>query len=182
MILVDKDIINAMSAGDIIIHPFFKAHLGPNSYDVRLFKELLVYTRGPDGELDMRADNPTKKIVIPKGGLVLQPGTLYLGSTMERVGTHRRYVPHIEGRSSCGRLGLGVHVTAGFGDMGFDGKWTLEITVVHPLRVYAGERVAQAYFLLGSSAAENMYQGKYSGKSGAVASRMHMDKRKPVDG
>jgi dCTP deaminase len=181
MILVDRDIINAMAAGEIDIDPFDKDHLGANSYDVQLSKELLVYTRARDGELDMRKENPTKKIVIPKEGFVLQPGVLYLGSTVEWVGTKRRYVPHIEGRSSCGRLGLGVHVTAGFGDMGFGGKWTLELTVVHPLRVYANERVAQAYFLLGSSAADHMYDGKYHGRRFPVASRMYLDQRNSVD-
>ena len=74
--------------------------------------------------LDMRKANRVRRIGIPREGLVLQPNQLYLGRTVERTETHN-FVPMIEGRSSIGRLGLFVHVTAGFGDVGFCGfgRW-----------------------------------------------------------
>ena len=68
---------------------------------------------------------------------MLSPHQLYLARTAERTVTHN-LVPQIEGRSSVGRLGLFVHVTAGFGDVGFSGYWTLEMFAVHPVRIYPG--------------------------------------------
>ena len=52
----------------------------------------------------------------------------------------------IEGRSSVGRLGLFVHVTAGFGDVGFCGYWTLEMFAVQPVRIYAGVPICQIFY------------------------------------
>lgn len=179
MIYFDHDIIKGMEEGHIKIDPFIRRNLGPNSYDVRLGPKLLTYRHlnGGDACLDMQMLNPAEETIIPQEGLVLKPGVLYLGSTMESVGTTERCVPHIEGRSSVGRLGMGVHVTAGFGDCGFVGHWTLEITVVHPLRVYAGARVAQAYFIEGKTAPMRLYKdgGKYHSFDGPVASRMFQD-------
>ena len=188
MILFDSDIRMGLRDGSIIIDPFISEHLGTNSYDVRLADKLLVYEvpgknvgmplyLARNWCLDMRKQNPTIEMTIPASGMVLEPGMLYLGSTIEKVGTRRQFVPHIEGRSSVGRLGMAIHVTAGFGDCGFIGVWTMEITVVHPLRVYAGERVAQAYFIEGKGIPEKIYDGKYDGFDGPVASRMAQDKR-----
>lgn len=179
MILFDNDIRRAREAGEVVIEPFVDAHLGPNSYDVRLAKDLYVYSRAIDKSfpLDMRANNKVERVAIPRQGLVLNPGVLYLGSTVETIGTTDSYVPNIEGRSSVGRLGIAVHITAGFGDVGFVGRWTMEITVVHPVRVYAGVRIAQAYFLKGMTLPSKLYNGKYAGETCAVPSRMYADKR-----
>ena len=76
---------------------------------------------------------------------MLQPNQLYLGRTAERTETHN-LVPMIEGRSSIGRLGLFVHVTAGFGDVGFCGYWTLEMFAVQPVRIYAGVAICQIFY------------------------------------
>ena len=76
---------------------------------------------------------------------MLQPNQLYLGRTVERTETHN-LVPMIEGRSSIGRLGLFVHVTAGFGDVGFCGYWTLEMFAVQPVRIYAGVAICQIFY------------------------------------
>ncbi len=102
---------------DIIIDPFDAENLNPNSYNLSLHSELMVYE---EVVLDMRKANRVRRLEIPDDGLVLAPGQLYLGRTIERTETHN-LVPMIEGRSSVGRLGLFVHVTAGFGDVGFCG-------------------------------------------------------------
>jgi dCTP deaminase len=111
--------------------------------------------------------------VIPEEGFVLLPGQLYLGSTVEYTETHG-YVPMLEGRSSLGRLGVCVHVTAGFGDVGFKGFWTLEIYCLHPVRVYPFQRVCQIYYhkIQGDYVP---YQGKYQGNDGVQASRSYRD-------
>lgn len=143
---------------NIIIEPFDEACLNPNSYNLTLHNELLTYE---EVVLDMRKANRTRRIEIPPEGFVLSPNQLYLGRTVERTETHN-FVPMIEGRSSIGRLGLFVHVTAGFGDVGFCGYWTLEMFAVQPVRIYPGVSICQIFYhqVLGEVVeyASNKYQ------------------------
>lgn len=127
---------------DIIIDPFDPERLNPNSYNLSLHNELMVYE---EVVLDMAKANRVRRISIPEEGLVLSPNQLYLGRTSERTTTHN-LVPQIEGRSSVGRLGLFVHVTAGFGDVGFSGYWTLEMFAVQPVRIYPGVPICQIFY------------------------------------
>ncbi|MGD0653853.1 MAG: dCTP deaminase [Thermoguttaceae bacterium] len=128
--------------GDILIDPFDELRLNPNSYNLSLHDELMVYE---ELILDMRKANRVRRMRIPPEGIVLQPNQLYLGRTAERTETHN-LVPMIEGRSSIGRLGLFVHVTAGFGDVGFCGYWTLEMFAVQPVRIFAGVSICQIFY------------------------------------
>lgn len=134
--------IEARLGGDIQIDPFDPARLNPNSYNLTLHDELMVYE---EVVLDMAKANRVRRVPIPAEGLVLSPNQLYLGRTVERTETHN-LVPMIEGRSSVGRLGLFVHVTAGFGDVGFCGYWTLEMFAVQPVRVYPGVPICQIFY------------------------------------
>jgi dCTP deaminase len=127
---------------NIVIDPYHEENLNPNSYNLTLHNELLVYE---EVVLDMRHSNRTRRIIIPEDGLVLSPNQLYLGRTLERTETHN-LVPMIEGRSSIGRLGLFVHITAGFGDVGFCGYWTLEMFAVQPVRIYPGVQICQIFY------------------------------------
>ncbi len=127
---------------NIHIDPFDEDRLNPNSYNLSLHDELLVYE---EVVLDMRKSNRVQRVSIPAEGLVLAPNHLYLGRTVERTETHN-LVPMIEGRSSIGRLGLFVHVTAGFGDVGFAGYWTLEMFAVQPVKIYPGVPICQIFF------------------------------------
>jgi dCTP deaminase len=123
--------------------------------------------------LDMRVEERVRGLTIPPEGLVLWPGVLYLASTAEYTETHA-HAPMIEGRSSVGRLGISIHATAGFGDQFFKGDWTLEVEVVHPVRVYAGVRVCQiAYETLVGEA--KPYAGKYQGQRGPKPSGLWRD-------
>jgi dCTP deaminase len=141
MILTGEEIRNQLG-GNIVIDPFEPSRLNPNSYNMSLHDELLVYE---EVVLDLKEPNRFRRIEIPPEGLVLNPGQLYLGRTAERTET-RNLVPMIEGRSSVGRLGLFVHVTAGFGDVGFCGYWTLEMFAVQPIRIYAGVEICQIFY------------------------------------
>lgn len=141
MILSGKEIEKKLGS-DIIITPFNAKQLNPNSYNLRLHDELLVYN---NTILDMRMKNETSMVNIPKSGLLLEPNKLYLGRTVEYTKTHN-YVPMLEGRSSVGRLGMFIHVTAGFGDVGFEGYWTLEIFVIQPLIIYPNLEICQIYY------------------------------------
>ena len=141
MILSGQEI-SARLGGDISIEPFNPDSLNPNSYNLTLHDELMVYE---ELVLDMAKPNRVRRLTIPPEGIVLSPNQLYLGRTAERTETHN-LVPQIEGRSSVGRLGLFVHVTAGFGDVGFCGYWTLEMFAVQPVRIYAGVPICQIFY------------------------------------
>lgn len=164
----------------IKISPFDPKQINPNSYDLRLGTELLVYDLHAvtqPGVLDCKRDNPTNRYVIPESGFVLMPGVLYLGTTIERTATHN-LVPCIEGRSSLARLGCATHISAGWGDVGYGGEhgasWTLELTVVHPLRIYAGIRICQIAYTTVSKD-HVVYSGKYNADRGPAASRLFKD-------
>ena len=117
MILSGREIARHMGK-EIVIEPYDPKRLNPNSYNLSLHNQLLVYE---DRLLDMKTPNPTRELTIPPEGLVLEPDKLYLGRTNEFTKTER-FVPMLEGRSSVGRLGLFIHVTAGFGQK-WAGQW-----------------------------------------------------------
>ena len=160
MILSDKEILKAIDDKQIVIEPFRPECLGTNSYDVHLSKHLALYT---DEVLDAKKHNPIKELLIPEEGIVLQPGTLYLGSTEEYTETHNS-VPFLEGKSSVGRLGIDIHATAGKGDVGFCNFWTLEISCTMPVRVYAGMPIGQLIYFMVNGDIENYYNKKQSAK------------------
>ena len=141
MILTGQEIRRQLD-GNIVIDPFDEKQLNPNSYNLRLHDELLVYE---EIVLDMRRPNRLRRYTIPPDGFVLNPNQLYLGRTVERTETHN-HVPMIEGRSSVGRLGLFVHCTAGFGDIGFCGHWTLQMFAVQPVRIYPGVPICEIFY------------------------------------
>lgn len=160
MILTDKKILEAIATRDIVIEPFRRECLGTNSYDVHLGKYLGVYR---DRVLDAKKHNPIDLLEIPETGFVLEPGTLYLGVTEEYTETHSA-VPFLEGKSSVGRLGIDIHATAGKGDVGFCNTWTLEISCVQAVRVYAGMPIGQLIYFLVDGAVENYYNKKPGAK------------------
>ena len=141
MILSGNEI-RTQLGNNIVIEPFAEAQLNANSYNLRLHNELLVYE---EIVLDMRRPNRFRRYTIPPDGFVLNPNQLYLARTVERTETHN-LVPMLEGRSSIGRLGLFVHVTAGFGDVGFCGYWTLEMYAIQPVRIYPGVPICQIFY------------------------------------
>lgn len=172
---------------DIFISDYDDKRLNPNSYNLRLHNELLVYT---DSVLDMKKENHTERLTIPEEGLILEPGKLYLGRTVERTAT-KGLVPMLEGRSSIGRLGLFVHVTAGFGDIGFGcgeedhpvmdetntqgATWTLEIMTIQPLRIYPFVEVCQIYYHDVIGDFEKYTSGKYQGQIDIRPSMLYKD-------
>lgn len=127
---------------DVRIEPYNESQLNTNGYDLTLHNELLVYE---EVVLDLKEPNRYRRIEIPDSGLVLSPNQIYLARTVEHTETHG-LVPMVEGRSSLGRLGLFVHATAGFGDAGFRGYWTLEMFAVQPIRIYPGIQICQIIY------------------------------------
>ena len=175
MILSGKNIREKLG-NEIIIEPYSEKQLNPNSYNLRLHNELLTYKCAT---LDMKKENEVEKVVIPPEGFLLEPGKLYLGRTYEYTKT-TGYVPMLEGRSSIGRLGLFIHVTAGFGDVGFSGFWTLEIMCIQPIRVYPQVEICQIFY----HAIEGDYtpykSNKYQNNQGIQPSLLYKDFQKEL--
>lgn len=156
---------------DIEITPFNEKQLNPNSYNLRLHNELLTYQ---DDVLDMKKKNEASPLIIPVDGLLLTPGKLYLGRTVEHTCTDN-LVPLIEGRSSIARLGLFIHITAGFGDVGFKGYWTLEIFCVQPIKIYPDIEICQIFYHTIEGDFDRYTSGKYQNNRGIQTSLLYTE-------
>lgn len=142
MILSGLKIKEEVSKGNINIEPFDYNMLNPNSYNYRLGNELLEIN---DEVIDSKKKTNYKKIKLTEKGYLLKPSKLYLGSTAEKIGSNK-YVTQLIGRSSIGRLGLFLQITAPLGHVGCNHCWTLELNVVQPLRIYPGMKIGQVTF------------------------------------
>lgn len=160
MILSDSRILEEIANGTIKIVPYVRECLGSNSYDVHLGKWLANYT---DVELDAKRHNTIDYFEIPDEGFLLLPHRFYLGVTEEYTET-LAHVPFLEGKSSTGRLGIDIHATAGKGDVGFCGNWTLEISCKQPVRVYKGMPIGQLIYMTVEGPIEISYQQKKNAK------------------
>lgn len=170
MILSGKEIKKRLNY-DIIIMPFDDKKVGPNSYNLSLHHDLLVYQ---EPLLDMKKPNAVIPLTIPEEGLVLEQHKLYLGRTIEYTKTLNA-VPMLEGRSSIGRLGLFIHVTAGFGDVGFAGYWTLEMYCIQPIRIYAGVEICQIFYHTIEGEYNEYTSKKYQNNGGIQPSLLYKD-------
>ena len=170
MILSGREIKKQMGK-KILIEPFQESQVGPNSYNLRLHEDLLMYE---NSVLDMKTPNPVKRLTIPEEGLVLEKNTLYLGRTIEYTKTDY-YVPMLEGRSSIGRLGLFIHVTAGFGDVGFAGFWTLEMFCIQPIRIYRGVEICQIFYHTIEGEYDHYISTKYQNNTEVQPSLLYKD-------
>ena len=111
--------------------------LRPENYDIRNPRFLL-------NPCDTKT-HETVDVIIPESGLILNPCIGYLGATTEYTET-RNLFPYIDGKSSIGRNFILNHHTAGRGDDGFCGQWTLEIKVLYPTVVFPNMRIGQIYY------------------------------------
>lgn len=170
MILTGLEIVREYNRGNIIIDPFLPSNANPNSYNFRLGKSLRIYTEFP---LDPKKINAFADITIPDEGYVLEPNRLYLGSTMEVLGS-RIYAPTFAARSSVARLGLFIHLSAGLGDVGYVGQWTLQLFTMHPLRIYEGMRIGQMMWWQTQGTITH-YCGKYQGAIGPQSTLSYRD-------
>jgi dCTP deaminase len=202
MILSGREIVNQVDQGRIVIDPFKPENIGPNSYDIHieslftysehltgrfivpeklgelepckpLFPHMITQDLLERGFDHLAMDSKLMMDNFSSDSLywVLYPGILYLGSTFEYTETPF-HAPMLEGRSSIGRLGIFIHATAGFGDVGFKGKWTLELSVVQPVLLRPYTRIGQIYYheICGDY---ERYSGRYCGDMGVAPSRLY---------
>jgi dCTP deaminase len=170
MILTSETIHEEVLRERIIIEPYNRKYLNPNSYNFHLGDKLFIYT---NDVIDPKIEQPIEQIEIPDSGFILSPGQLYLGHTQEVMGSDY-YVPFIFGRSSIGRLGLFVQITAPLGDIGFVGRWTLQLTPTLPIRVYKKLRIGQIFFIKPFGEIR-LYEGKYQNSIEARKSEIFRD-------
>jgi dCTP deaminase len=163
VILTGPQIAKEHAAGRIRIDPFNKTQLNPNSYNYRLGPSLRTH-RGEVVEALGR--HVLDEIHIPDEGIVLKPGRVYLGTTVEAIGSEH-FVPSLIGRSSLGRLGVFLQLSADLGNLGALHRWTLEIVVVQPVRLYSGMIVGQVSFWT-PAGDRRLYDGHFGQFSDAV--------------
>jgi dCTP deaminase len=169
--ILSGDEIRERIGSDIVLDPYNPSQLNSNSYDLLLHDELLVYE---EVVLDVKQPNRFRRLHIPEEGLILTPSQLYLGRSVERTETHN-LVPMLEGRSSLARLGLFVHVSSGFGDVGFRGYWTLEMFAVQPIRIYPGIRICQILYHEVSGDIQEYVSDKYQNNHDIQPSLMYKE-------
>ena len=170
MILTGSEIAKQVIKNKIVIEPFNYENINPNSYNVELGDYLKVYV---DEILDSKKEQKTKIIKIPDDGIVLEPNKIYLGFTKEKIGSNY-YVPTITGRSSTGRLGLFVQITADLVDIGFVGNLTFQFHAVQPLKIYKGMKLGQIIFWKPKGRIK-LYNGKYQDSIGPMESKVYLD-------
>ena len=142
MILTGKEIQKEVEKGRIIIDPFNIEDVETNSYDFHIDSTLYTYKKDI---LDPTEENPLEEIKIPASGLILSPKKIYIGKTKEVIGSDY-FVPIIKGRSSTGRLGIFVNITADLIDLGAIQRPTLTIHVVTPVKIYPNTKIGQVTF------------------------------------
>lgn len=202
-----------MERGNIVITPWDQKLLNPNSVDLTLAPSFKIYIRDrvtvdniskvpnwvvdnglevtmhEDGRvsyiepLDVRKDNPSIEIKMSEEGIVLLPNRLYLYACNERIGVKKDICGTVMGKSSLGRLGLDIHVCAGFVDTGFEGSLVLEMRVVEPLRIYPNMKICQVKFERVEGEILEPYDikpgSKYAGQVGVQTSLMHKNFEEP---
>jgi len=139
MILTGSAIQKAVQCGDIVISKFDDSQVNPNSYNYHLGPVLKVFDHFDGEKAVFRPE------VIPDTGYLLKPGQMYLGNTKEVIGS-RKYAMSLIGRSSVGRLGLFLQVSANLGHTTSEHQWTLELVAAKPILLYAGMRIGQVSF------------------------------------
>jgi len=172
MILTGKEIEHSVALGKIVIDPFCPTNIGPNSYDFQLGGRYRRYT---SEVLDARTENSSVEADIPDDGLLLTPDVVTLVNTEEVIGSFH-FVPIIRGRSSVGRLGLFVHITADIIDLGSVNQLTLQLHAVTPVRVYRGMLIGQVTFWVPRGEIIP-YTGKYGRVRSPSASLIHQDQQ-----
>lgn len=189
MILSDKTIKERIKTGEIVIEPFSEEFLQPASYDLHLDNKVLVFDKEKYGLIDVKkkSDALMKEIEIGEDGFIIHPGDFVLANIKEITGVDNRHVGRLEGKSSLGRLGLVIHVTAGFLDPGNKLRLTLEMVNLSglPIKIYKDMKIAQLAFEELDQPCERPYgskelKNKYFGDMKVQGSKMYENFEKKV--
>ena len=164
-ILSDKTIKEYLEEGKIVIDSLKdEQQIQPSSVDMRLGDEFKVFKVIRKPYIDPKDEDDIAEYMesstVPEGeAFIIHPNEFALATTQEYVKVPDDLVARVEGRSSMGRLGVTMHVTAGYVDPGFEGRITLEISNIGamPVALYPGQRVCQLVFETMTTPAELPY-------------------------
>jgi dCTP deaminase len=168
MLLTGPEIIRQQHQGRIAIQPFEPAQVEQNSYGFRLGHRL-VECDSPVFDARQPLDYITP-CDIPAEGIVLQPNRLYLGETLEIIGSDR-YACELYGTLSIAALGVWIQVSAPLGHTGAIIRWTLEIRVCQPIRLHARMLIGKVAFWSVKGAVVR-YRGRYAESVAVTQSRL----------
>jgi dCTP deaminase len=171
VILTYQEILNNAKNGNIHITPFDESMLNPNSYDYRIDCKLLELEDIP---VDPKKQTSYHEINFTDKGYTLSPNKTYLANTYEEIGSDM-FVPSLIGKTSLGRLGLFLQITADLGNLGAKHKWTLELKAVQPIKIYPMMRIGQVTFWKTTGEADMKYSGKYDKFSEAKSSEIYKE-------
>lgn len=171
MILTYHEILKNVKSGKIHITPFQLELLNPNSYDYRIDYKLLELEDVP---VDPKKKATHREIDFTNDGYVLSPNKTYLANTYEEIGSDE-FVPSLIGKTSIGRLGLFLQITADLGNLGAKHKWTLELKAVQPIKIYPMMRIGQVTFWDSCGDKDIQYAGKYDKFSEAKSSEIYKE-------
>ena len=175
-LLVDWQIKEAVQRGDLVIEPFEEEYLNPASLDVRLGNEFGILELAEGKSMIIPSDKESYRTdTYILNAYVLPPGQFVLACLIEKTGFGRTIAGQLIGKSSLARLGLMIHVTAGWADNGWVGRYTLELVNVgpHPILLQTGMRIAQIKFFqtaLPKEGYDKKKTSKYQNQSGMVGS------------
>ena len=187
-ILSDIDLKKCIDDGKIVIDPLTdEKQIQPSSIDMRIGDEFKVFRVIRKPFIDPKDDDDIasymESLTVEDGeAFIIHPNEFALATTYEYVKVPDDLVARVEGRSSMGRLGVTMHVTAGYIDPGFEGKITLEISNIGamPVALYPGQRVCQLVFETMTTPADKPYghpdrNSKYMGQKSPESSRIKDD-------
>lgn len=174
MILTGGQIAHGVAAGRIQIDPYDAANLEPNSYGFHLGREVMVYTNAVVDGFSETDTLQTETLRIPEEGMVLYPDRFYLSHTRERIGSHD-HASELYARLSTSLAGIFIQTSAPLGHTGAIIPWTLEITVAHAVRVYAGMPIGKICFWCNYGKIRP-YDGRYKNSESVVHSRIEADR------
>ncbi|TFH21642.1 MAG: dCTP deaminase [Myxococcales bacterium] len=164
MILTRDRILAEIAAGNVTVDPYDESAVGPASIDLHLGDEVRVLdkTGGPvpiRDDTDYRDGSHTSCLTTP---YPLAPGETVLGITRERIKLPPDICGWLEGRSRFARLGLAIHVTAGFISPGVDNRQVLEISNLsgRVLELHVGTRICQ--IILQRTEGTAVYRGRFA--------------------
>jgi dCTP deaminase len=164
--------------GTVIVEPLDPDQPQPASVDLTLGDHFLKVDENSVDRITL--DTELRYLEMRTDEIVIPPLSFLLAVTRERIKLPDNITAFVEGRSSIGRLGLFIQ-NAGWVDPGFDGTLTLELFNANrlPIRLRAGRRICQIVFAQLDRSTGRPYRGKYQHQSGAVGSRIHLDRQAP---
>ena len=174
MIKSDKSLKRMLKSGDLVIRPLTDKQIQPASIDIRLGNTFRTdeYRSGM-----ISLDEQPVPNLVTADEYIIHPGQFVLASTMEYIELPDNLTAFVEGRSSMGRIGLSIQ-SAGWVDPGFKGSITLQLYNFNKcsIKLVSGMRMGQLVFAELDDHAENPYNGKYQGQTGATGTKVFLDK------